>query len=195
MLFSRRKIWNWFQTVAKILLLILLFCCLFVSMLSVSHLIIVLLYLCLHVTFCACMDVGFQVNVDAWVCCTMLWVSVQSFGYVCLCVHVCAHVSVRTCVFVTVYYVSEVPWYSGGVWSLHLLRTSEGVKSSDCPNRSHWDSNPRLSCAWASSERQDRKRGMCVSLSGRMRERGMGRDGGQKRKGGSEFVWRSNGDL
>lgn len=36
---------------------------------------------------------------------------------------------------------------------------------------------------------------MCVSLSGRMRERGMGRDGGQKRKGGSELVWRSNGDL
>lgn len=34
-------------------------------MLSVSQLIIVLLYLCLHVTFCACMDVGFQVNVDA----------------------------------------------------------------------------------------------------------------------------------
>lgn len=29
---------------------------------------------------------------------------------------------------------------------------------------------------------------MCVSLSGRMRERGMGRDGGQKRKGGSELA-------
>lgn len=36
---------------------------------------------------------------------------------------------------------------------------------------------------------------MCVSLSGRKREKGMGRDGEQKRKGGSELVWRSNGDL
>lgn len=43
--------------------------------------------------------------------CAVIWVRV----FVCLCVHVCAHVSVRTCVFVTVYYVSEVPWYSGGV--------------------------------------------------------------------------------
>lgn len=103
------------------------------------------------------------VSVDLSLCLTML--------RVCVCAVACA----RVCEFLSV----GVCQYSRGVWSLHLLRTSESVKSTDCPNRSHWDSNPRLSCAWASLERQEREaRDACV--------RARGREGGSEKEGTRE---------
>lgn len=106
--------------------------------------------------------------------CGFVSISMTMLG---LCAYVCNHfmwtckllsVSLCTCVCKSVCMrmrcVSEMRRYSGGVWSLHLLRTSESVKSTDCPNRSHWDSNPRLSCAWATLERQEREWEMPVCV-------------------------------
>ena len=132
-----------------------------------------ILCVCMYIWACkrmyGCFPVyGCQLRACAYLC-NNLHVGTGLSMYVCLLDCVCKTVYVV----VHVWCVSEVRWYSRGVWSLHLLRTSEGVKSTDCPNHSHWDSNPRLSCAWASLKRQDREREMCVSMSEgrRMRER------------------------
>lgn len=131
---------------------------------------------CVWVCVRACKVEGFQVSVDFECSCAII----------CICEHVCRFLQVGFCVskMLCVWCVHEERRYSRGVWSLHLLRTSEGVKSTDCPNRSHWDSNPRLRCAWASLERQERGVSVCVCVSVCVRVRRDSRDR-RKREGWS----------